>query len=184
MGKIKSLTLVETMVAAVIFAILALTCAAILRTGLNLRAKISSQQVRFRNLYLSLEIMARQLRNSIDFYKGSDSGFKGDVNKLEFYSLAQDYVLGSPQVIKINYDFDGQVLFQRFSPALGLSEFPKPSQFITGLKQIEFSYFGADSKEPSLSWDGKVLPQAIKISLLYVDSGSNFKTLEKFIYIK
>ena len=181
-----SLTLIEVMMAAVIFSLLSVSLYSFLHSGISVRKKVEGTQAFYNNILINLEILSKELRNIIMF-RDQDSGLRAGSNEegvfLEYYTLGYDYIKDLPKILNISYIFnasDGKLLRIAKDP---FSEEKKEASFIENLVKVEFLYFdnewldqwGEDKKD--------YLPPAVKIKLEYLNDDNQSTILEKYVFL-
>jgi prepilin-type N-terminal cleavage/methylation domain-containing protein len=179
----KGLSLMEVLVAVTIFSFTLLALFLLLRTGIFVRDKIEIKQTRLLNTYLSLENIAKELRNSVSFYD-EDTGFKAAAGILEFYSVAFDYSVDSSQVSYISYSFSDGELLKTVKDPLTM-EIVKEFNFLEDLESANFFYFNIDTQEWQDNWDDiETLPYGVKLELSYKEKNGEVLTLDKYARIQ
>ncbi|MFH1504734.1 MAG: type II secretion system protein GspJ [Candidatus Omnitrophota bacterium] len=185
----KGLTLIEVLVATVIFSLISLILCSLLHTGIAVRDKISGKLTVHQNVYINLERTAKELRNVV-FFKEEESGFKGyedEDNKeqfLEFYTLTFDYLISRPKILRVVYRFnqDKEILYRTVYEPFNEQPKQEESEFLQGLEQFELYYFDAAMSSKD-KWEAKI-PQGVQIKLAYKEKDSEVLTdLNKFVYI-
>jgi hypothetical protein len=160
-----------------------------LRTGIKVRERIVSDQAHLQSIYLNLERLAQELRNTIVFNKG-DPDFpviKGSEENIEFYSLCFDYVSNSPKILHITYSFKDKVLSKSIQePYKSLS--PNSYSFIENLESVRFQYYDIQEPEEPEKWkdvweEPQRLPKGVKIELVYQDDKGRENSLDKHIFL-
>jgi prepilin-type N-terminal cleavage/methylation domain-containing protein len=179
----KGLTLIEILISATIFLILSGVLYFLLRTGIFVRERIDLEQDRLQMLCLNLENIAREIRNVVAFTK-ENTGFKGDSQSIEFYSLLFDYSSSAYQILQIDYEFNGKTLSKTIRHPLTLENI-RTFSFFEDLKNFKFYYFDINEKEWKEEWhDEQSLPYAVKIELTYKDKdGDKESSLNKYVTI-
>ncbi len=183
-----SLTLIEIMVAVTIFSVLSVSLYFLFRSGVSLRRKFEAGPGQIQSVYLNLDRMAQEMRNSIE-WNAAESGFAGKNNGVEFYTVLFDYSENQPQVYHINYTFEDGVLLKKMVIPLQESEDArKEFSYIDNVEHLEFSYQSSEADEPKGEWgqdeDKGVLPKKVNIDLKYSlpDDKSRIFSKKVFIY--
>ena len=177
----KSLTLIEVMVAALIFAILALSLYSLLKSASGIRNRLDTNDSFVCGSYLNLEVFSREIKNVIYFCR-KNSGFKGQLKTLEFYTQNFDYANAAGYVAQITYMFKNGILEKSIIRPFGAEV--KTFSFIENLNDIGFYYFNGATLEWQETWeDIKVLPKGLKIELAYKDKDKQLKKLTKYIWL-
>jgi len=178
----KSLTLIEVLLATLIFSILSVSLYIFLHTGIIIRKKIELQDAYFGGIYLNLERIAHELRNVVSFKK-EDFGLRGDSGNIEFYSLNFDYSADLEKILHITYNFNQGTLSKTLKSPLG-KETIRTLNFIENIEKVNFHYFNGVKEEWEDEWKNKVsLPQGVKIKLTYQDEEGRTSSLEKYVCI-
>ncbi len=173
----------EVLVAVTIFSFTLLVLFLLLRTGIFVRDKIENKQSRLLNTYLSLENIAKELRNSVAFYD-EDIGFKAAAGILEFYSIVFDYSVDSPQVSHISYTFTDGKLSKMVKDPLEM-EIVKEFNLLEDLESVNFLYFNIDTQEWQDNWDdAETLPYGVKLELSYKEKNGEVLVLDKYARIQ
>lgn len=178
-------TFVELMVTISIFSIVGLAIYSTFGTGVNAWRRGQQGADFYQDARLSLNIMARELRNSI-FYK--DLEFVGQEDKVSFPCLINTAVAGAPQRLaigKVTYWFDSQhhallrseeTLAESFQENQG-----ETMELASSVVELDFSYsFRGEERECDWldSWgDVHTIPLGIKIALAFEDEKSQEKTV-------
>lgn len=138
MKKHKGFTLVEILVVATIFSFVALGIATSFISGMKLWARArNTDLIQYYNL-LSLEKVARELRQSINYPL---IGFEAKVDEVSFPCLIDD------TVVKVVYRFDAaqKMLLRKQIPLNDILEDNEPEQdekiVLSSLDDLSFSYF-------------------------------------------
>jgi len=178
----RSLTLIEVMVAALIFTVLALALYSLLKSGSGIRNRLDADDTFTCGGYLNLEAMAREVKNIIAF-RQKDTGFVGQAQGLGFYTQSFDYSTGAGFVAQIGYAFkDGTLQKTITRPFTGNA---KTFDFMENLSDIEFSYFNGADLAWQQAWSDKmVLPKGVKIEIAYNSSGKQPVKLTKYIWLE
>ena len=181
--KLKSLTLIETMVAATVFSIMSVSLFFFLRSGILLRKKIELGQLTTQGIYLNLERIAQELRNTISF-RSQESGFKGEAGKIEFYSLLFDYSVNQPKILHIAYNFEEEEVLTKTVYSPFKDDTLRTFDFFEKVEKVSFYYFDSKTDKWHNEWqEAQRLPQGVKIELVYKDENGKEFNLDKYVFI-
>ena len=181
----KALTLIEVLVAIVIFSFISVAIYSLLQTGISVRKRVILDQNAYQSTCLTLDRVAQELRNTIFFQKDTPA-LKGDSQEVQFYTIVFDYPTNAPKVLDITYTFQGGKLIKTINEPLDEDEVKeKKVVVLDNIKKFEFSYFGeAEETESWLDkWQADELPDGVKISLVYEDERQRQFDLNKYIFI-
>jgi len=183
--KRKGLSLLEVMVAVLIFSVLSVSLYGLLRGGISVRERLVVQGANVGMFHLNLENLARELRNMVSF-RDDTSGFKGAEDAMQFYSLSFDYVLQRPRIRHITYQFNDTNLSKTVSEPFGSST-QQAFDFFENIENVTFSYFNLSAEEGG-EWqpvweDEKYIPCGIRITLTYTDTNGEPNTLTKYVFL-
>lgn len=186
-GKVSlaGLTLVETLLAAAIFAVLSVSLFMLLFSGFSVRKKIDAQGAEMHTKYIILERLAQEIRNVAAFKEkeSANIGFKGEKNKLEFYSVLFDYVLDKPQVLNIIYEFNG-IALSKITKYPITKEDKSSIEMMADLSGVDFSYFDGTGWKDAWGEDSPdIFPQGVKIELSFKGKKEETEVLTKYVYI-
>jgi len=142
-------TLVEVLITAVIFAIIAAALMASFVAGANIWSRAEKSDIAASDLALDLEIIARDLRQSVYM---EQIGFEGDDNQVSFLSFI------AQEPCRVTYEFNsGRKLLMRRQEDLesALSEDAQKKyseKAIAELDDFQLSYFYFDNEEQGYLW--------------------------------
>lgn len=179
----KSLSLVEVLVAAGLFAVLSLSFYLLLRGTISVRRRLDEEAGFKRNIFVNLNRMEHDLRNTVSFVP-LDSGFTGSSAALDFYSLGFNYGAGCPALYRLGYSFQGVDLIRTVSLPPDNVELRR-EKVAGSLAGLKFSYFNPVQNQWQEEWKDKSLfPAAVKVVLACEDTlrGRRY-TLEKYIQL-
>lgn len=207
---VKTLTLVEILVSVTIFSLLSLSLYLLLNTGILVKEKIEVKQNTFQNVYLGLEKIAQEIRNAV-FFRKDDSGFKGDSESLEFYTLLFDWEKEQPKILKVKYNVEDEyipeeyvtkkvILKTVYEPFEEVKENQEKSSItvLGNANDIGFSYFyiedakvvekescnlDKDEERESSEEEKKIFPQGVKIKLTYMENKESEFSVEKYVFL-
>lgn len=178
----RSLTLIEVMVAALIFTVLALALYSLLKSGSGIRNRLDVNDSFTCGGYLNLEVMGRELKNIITF-RQKDTGFQGQAQSLGFYTQSFDYSAGVGFVAQIGYVFKDGILQKTITRSFSADT--KTFNFMENLNDLEFSYFNGTTLAWQQVWsDSMTLPRGIRIDVVYGNSGTQPVKLTKYIWLE
>lgn len=182
----KGLTLIEVMVAALIFSFISAALYTLLRTGILVREKVEAKQGTYQNINLNLESIAQQIRNAV-FFRNDSSGFRGDIEEgvpnLEFYSLRYDYEQACPKISRVKYWFQNGVLYKEVIDPFDESEETPAVEIMDSLDSFEIVYSNSEGVETGEWQDEKQIPRGVKFSLGYKDEKGRSQAIKKHIFI-
>ena len=145
-------TLIEVLIAATIFAIIAAALMSSFTVGVKIWSRAEKSDIAASDLALDLEIVARDLRQSVYI---EQIGFEGDGNQVSFLS----FIAQVPY--KVTYKFDSsRKLLMRKQEELE-SAFSEDAQkkysekSIAELDDFQLSYFYFDKEEQEYLWKDK-----------------------------
>lgn len=178
----KALTLVEVIISSAVFVGLAFALYLLLHTGISVKQKMVKEGSDLFQLHLSLERIAREVRNLVVFKK-EETGFWGEDQTMGFYSLVFDYKEDAPRIKNIVYKINGTTLTKTtIVPFQNTGE--NEIVFIENLESLHFFYIAKGTDEWVSVWDNKeVLPAGIKIALIYRDQKGKKIPVDKYVYI-
>ena len=186
----KALSLIEVLVAVTIFSALSVSMYMFLHTGIRVREKIETQSSYLQGMYLNLETLAKELRNSIIFKPEDEASpvFRGDHEYMEFHTVTFDYAAGIPKISKLTYRFQDGALVKTIGDPLK-EEVTGPFVFIEGLERAAFYYFDEKEVEEDSEWKKDWsdyqdrFPRGIRLELTYADKKGKETTLNKYVFI-
>lgn len=176
------LTLIEVLLAVIIFAILSLSLYSMLNTSLSIRRKIEGQHSQFQSIYLNIENIAQDLRNIVKFKK-DNSGFKPQANSLEFYTIAFNYSNKLSELVRLAYIWEDNKVYKVTKDIFTeniLSKFP----ILDDIYSFDLYYFDPQEK----NWvrelkDNKIIPIGIRIELVYKNKQKQTYNFKKYVFI-
>lgn len=180
----RSFTLIETLIALTIFSFLAVSFYMLLCSGLSVRKKFDSQVLNPAAVYLDLEIIARELRNSFIYKPPPDTcGFSGENNRLSFYTVLCDYAAAKPKIVNVVYTFEGSALHKVIKHPFADEEISY--DFIENIIEGKFYYFNDANEEWEESWESEGKPpHSIKIDFKCKDDKGNSAEFSKYIFVR
>lgn len=180
---LKSFTLLELLIATVIFITVVMTVYSAFRTGLLSYRKVDTSVGMLESSRLVLNRITLDLKN-VYIYSNTDSAFKGKAKALDFFSKTDYYRQGSrnTNICRLKYNFDDSILKRSYK--LGLDVLKSNVDFITdnfpeSIKDITFEFARGLSGDTlkSYEWvpawpnddqEKKQLPLAVKINIKVV----------------
>ncbi len=176
----KALTLIEVMVAATIFVVLALSLYSLLKSASGIRNRLEADDSFTCGSYLNLEVMRRELNNMVAF-RHEDSGFNAGHQAISFYTVSFDYGAQAGYVCQVSYAFKDGVLQKTVTHPF--TSDTKTFAFMENLSDLRFFYFNAATLTWQELWnDTKTLPRGIRIEADCQKSGGQIITLTKYIW--
>ncbi|MBN2097661.1 MAG: prepilin-type N-terminal cleavage/methylation domain-containing protein [Candidatus Omnitrophica bacterium] len=191
-SKNTGLTFVELMLAASIFAVLAVAVYSAFSTGISAWRSAQQAQNLLQDLRLSLDQISRDLENAVLYYPEEEGkiNFVGEPNSISFYSLVDNFrsQLVYPELKKITYSLDGEVL-KRWEQSLAqaLQETQEEDSFDQMLTQVAgLEFFYRYGQEDELNWQQswnaqQSIPQGAQIKLTL--TGEEGLAYTKFVFI-
>jgi prepilin-type N-terminal cleavage/methylation domain-containing protein len=184
--KKKGVTLVEILMALVLFSLIGIKIFSIFSQGVTLWKREKEMYALHQKSRLFLELIAGELRNTVSF---QPLDFEGKKNSISFLLFSNRYNTGN--LCKINYYFDSQEQclrrsYQTFSE-IHLGKKGKDEKLTAGVEDFNISY--AYSKEQDdFDWKDyweskKDLPIGIKIHLKLINKYGKSEKYSKTIYM-
>lgn len=190
MKRPNAFTLVELLIASVIFVVVMTTIYSAFHTGIFGFRNIEEIINTYQTARQILERINLDLRNSF-FYSEEESKFTGENNKLSFFTLVDSYQGDKiiPEYAFVAYKLEGNKLMRlcrKRQDALNDKLDIESDEMASNVGEIIFSYgyFGAGSQEIRWkdSWeDKKAFPLAVKINLTIKDKGE--QNFQRTIYL-
>jgi len=171
-SKGEAFTFIELLITVAIFSIVMIVVYSAFAMGLSTYQRFKDVNLQKRTVMLRLEKMAGELRQSLNFtpQRRKEMVFKGEKKTISFPSLFFE------EVVLVSYSFDSaeKVLYrQQESEKEVLSEekeSPLPKKFLSGIEDIEFSYYVFDEQKQEYQWkesyEGR-LPLSVKIKITF-----------------
>lgn len=170
----RGLTFIEVLIAVAVFVTISAALYSLLFSGISLRKRLDDEVLVEQNILLKLDLLAKDLRNSVSFRKNTFD-FTADEKKISFFSLSQDYNKEIVGVKKIEYEISGDKLVKTvFHPISNDKE--KEIVFLEKVK-VFLAYYDKNNLQWVKQWQEKdTMPQAVKIELDYIlDSKIKFQ---------
>lgn len=173
-------TFIELMLAASIFAIVAVAIYSTFGAGISAWKKAQKAQDLYQDIRLGLDKMASDLENAVKYYpKDSEfSNFEGKEDLISFYSLVDVYqtIPAHPELRKITYSLDEstpilQRLEQTFAESVQETEEQESEEIAAKVSSLKLSYCYEDKDaEPPYKWKhtwdfAQKIPWGVKIEL-------------------
>ena len=190
----RGFTFIELMLAAAIFAIVALAIYTTFNSGLTAWGKAQEAQGVYQDIRLTLDRMALDLENAVLYSDKQDAvNFSGQKSSISFFSLVDLYqtIPAYPQLKKITYSLEGsglKRLEQSYADSDMHSRTEYTDQMAAGLRGLNFSYLyskqacGAVTYEWRDAWeDSAQIPRGIIIELELGEKQG--LALRKFVFI-
>ncbi len=176
-GRVRSgFTLIETLVVVALFAIIGVSLFESFSMGLKVWKRASRPNFSYRKAVMSLERMARELRQSRGY---PNTTFQGEEDEFTFVSV----VYG--KVYNLTYDYRQQGLW-RHAKVMGAGwDAGQEREAVPGVAEMEFTYYGYDAPSQSYiffdDWDGAVKgrPMAVRVMMDLEDETH----LEKIMHV-
>lgn len=176
---LRGFTFIELMIAASIFAVVAVAIYSTFGTGISAWKKAQEAQNLYQDIRLALDKMAGDLENAILYSQKEDFlNFLGEEDKISFYSLTETFqtLPAHRELKKITYNLDEssrilQRLEQTFAESLQETQEQEPEEIAAKINNLNFSYcYEDEAAEPPYRWEDiwnsdKVIPQGVKIAL-------------------
>ncbi|MBU1122204.1 MAG: type II secretion system protein GspJ [Candidatus Omnitrophota bacterium] len=182
----KGLTLIEVMVAALIFSFISVALYMLLSTGISVRKKVEAKQGTYQTINLNLENIALSLRNVV-FFSNVSAGFNGtiedDIPRLEFYTQNFDYARGYPKVSLVKYRFESGFLYKEIKSPFDENEETTEVGIIDDLENFEIFYSDTQGTETKTWQDVTQIPKGVRISLEYKDEKGQSQFMKKHVLI-
>ncbi len=153
-------TLIEVLVVTALFAIIGVSLFQSFSMGLKVWKRASRPNFSYRKAVLSLERMARELRQSRGY---PNTTFQGDDEGLSFASV----VYG--KVYNLTYEYKQQGLWRHAKVLSAGWDAGQEREAVPGIADMEFTYYGYDAPSSSYiffdEWDGAVKgrPMAVRV---------------------
>lgn len=145
----RAFTLVEVLISAVIFSIIAAALMGSFTAGAKIWSRAQNQDIAASDLALNLEIVARDLRQSVYL---EQIGFEGDGSQVSFLS----FIAQTPYKVTYKFDSSRKLLMRRqedLESAFSEDVQEKYSEkAIAELDDFQLSYFYFDTEEQQYLW--------------------------------
>ncbi|MCM8797229.1 MAG: prepilin-type N-terminal cleavage/methylation domain-containing protein [Candidatus Omnitrophica bacterium] len=181
----KGLTLIELLIAVSILSIIILSLYSTFRSGLSSYEKIDFALETYQSARIVLNRLNSDLKNSFVYLK-SDSGFKGETNELQFFTVIEAFGNNKnyPFVAKVKYKLSGvslSRLYYKNMDSVNEDGAEGEEEIFPGIKDISFQYAFPDTSGDELykwqdSWPSpdkieqrQTLPLAVKIDLSVIE---------------
>ncbi|MDD5729678.1 MAG: prepilin-type N-terminal cleavage/methylation domain-containing protein [Candidatus Omnitrophica bacterium] len=188
--KTKGFTLVEMLIAASIFVVVAVSIYSAFQTGMFGYSRINTTLSVYQNASLIFDRIDTDLRNCFA-YTENKTNFSGTKSELRFFSLVSGFSGGIPvrNFSFIDYKMDKDKLLRLCrinKESLNDASEIKPEEMASKIDGISFSYGYMPEADQPLVWkdtwdEPKALPDAVKIKLNVKDKIQ--KEFQRTVYI-
>jgi len=171
---VRGFTLVELLIASAIFSVVIVTIYSAFRSGFVSYRNIEEATNIHQSARLILKQINSDLRNSFS-YKNNDTGFLGEKEKLNFYTLSDNY--REDEIIEdyasVSYELETDKLMRisrRNWDSQDSASKTSAEEMAFGIEKINFSYGFLDEDGKTLKfqefWNDKTkFPQVVKVEL-------------------
>lgn len=193
----KAFTLVELLIAASIFLVLAVTVYSAFRTGVWGFRDITENIDIHQAARQTLERIDKDLRNAFVYSRGNKSRFLGEDSGMSFLTLLDTFTPGGmvKDYALVSYELKGNTLLRlcrKNQESLNTGSEVRPEEMVFNVVKLKFSYGSFDFTDKTLkfqdSWgskdavdEQKILPSAVRVTLSI--KGRLAQEFERTIYL-
>lgn len=185
-------TFVELILAASIFAIVAVAIYSTFGTGISAWKKTQKAQNVYQDIRLALDKMAQDLESAVLYKDEPDfSNFAGMNNQVSFYTLVDVFreMPIHPELRKITYSLDGNTLRrleQTFAESVQEEQTQESEEIAGQISKLNFFYYYevADDEPWMEAWDSaQSIPRGVKIDLELNGEAEENLAFTKYVFI-
>lgn len=174
----KAVTLIEIMLAVVIFSMVCLMLYGMLRSGISLRKAVDRQQTGFFDIEFVFNGIVKDIRNTVR--QKSGSSISGDSDGIDLLCIRKDHITGVKKIYQMKYYRYLDQMKVRISGADGKRA--KEFVCIENIKDLQFEYMDKEKAWIRKWKPGTESPAAVKLRLVLESAAGSEQVYTREIF--